>query len=245
VALAALDSRRSTTPRSPPRSTAKPRFAGLSPLRGPCLRGRIGRRAVVAVLTHIPKFDVPLLEAALRCEAGYTGVKWGAERAERVLRPLLAGPFSLPSAGVVGWVPASRALLAFHGGTPFGGFVSAWRLVSGWRVACVPRRNTVGGFVSAWRVVSASRLTCVDGFASAPRGPRHRTTSTGAGREVRWRARGCGVREGTAASFITLDRRGQAGGVALGASMMRPLACRNLHTECSLGLGRAPLGLGG
>ncbi|MGB3443534.1 MAG: XdhC/CoxI family protein [Actinophytocola sp.] len=35
--------------------------------------GRIDRRTVIAVLTHDPKFDVPVLEVALRCEAGYIG----------------------------------------------------------------------------------------------------------------------------------------------------------------------------
>ena len=35
--------------------------------------GRIDRRTVIAVLTHDPKFDVPVLEVALRCDAGYIG----------------------------------------------------------------------------------------------------------------------------------------------------------------------------
>ncbi|GAB2975057.1 XdhC family protein [Amycolatopsis acidiphila] len=35
--------------------------------------GRIDRRTVVAVLTHDPKFDVPLLEVALRLDVGYVG----------------------------------------------------------------------------------------------------------------------------------------------------------------------------
>jgi xanthine dehydrogenase accessory factor len=35
--------------------------------------GRIDRRTVIAVLTHDPKFDVPLLEVALRCDVGYVG----------------------------------------------------------------------------------------------------------------------------------------------------------------------------
>ncbi|NKQ54147.1 XdhC family protein [Amycolatopsis sp. K13G38] len=35
--------------------------------------GRIDRRTVVAVLTHDPKFDVPLLEVALRLDIGYVG----------------------------------------------------------------------------------------------------------------------------------------------------------------------------
>jgi xanthine dehydrogenase accessory factor len=35
--------------------------------------GRIDRRTVIAVLTHDPKFDVPLLEVALRTDVGYVG----------------------------------------------------------------------------------------------------------------------------------------------------------------------------
>ena len=35
--------------------------------------GRIDQRTVVTVLTHDPKFDVPVLEVALRCDAGYIG----------------------------------------------------------------------------------------------------------------------------------------------------------------------------
>jgi xanthine dehydrogenase accessory factor len=35
--------------------------------------GRVDRRTVVTVLTHDPKFDVPLLEVALRLDVGYVG----------------------------------------------------------------------------------------------------------------------------------------------------------------------------
>jgi xanthine dehydrogenase accessory factor len=35
--------------------------------------GRVDNRTVIAVLTHDPKFDVPVLEVALRCEVGYVG----------------------------------------------------------------------------------------------------------------------------------------------------------------------------
>ncbi|TVT39854.1 XdhC family protein [Amycolatopsis rhizosphaerae] len=35
--------------------------------------GRIDRRTAIAVLTHDPKFDVPLLEVALRLDVGYIG----------------------------------------------------------------------------------------------------------------------------------------------------------------------------
>jgi len=36
-------------------------------------RTRVDERTVLAVLTHDPKFDVPLLEVALRTPAGYIG----------------------------------------------------------------------------------------------------------------------------------------------------------------------------
>ena len=35
--------------------------------------GRVDRRTVIAVLTHDPKFDVPVLRVALRCAVGYVG----------------------------------------------------------------------------------------------------------------------------------------------------------------------------
>jgi xanthine dehydrogenase accessory factor len=35
--------------------------------------GRVDARTVIAVLTHDPKFDVPLLQVALRSPAGYIG----------------------------------------------------------------------------------------------------------------------------------------------------------------------------
>jgi xanthine dehydrogenase accessory factor len=54
--------------------------------------GRIDRRTVVAVLTHDPKFDVPLLEVALRCEVGYVGAM-GSRRThdDRLVRLREAG----------------------------------------------------------------------------------------------------------------------------------------------------------
>jgi xanthine dehydrogenase accessory factor len=36
-------------------------------------QGQVDRRTVLCVLTHDPKFDVPLLDVALRTEAGYIG----------------------------------------------------------------------------------------------------------------------------------------------------------------------------
>ncbi|KAA9165762.1 XdhC family protein [Amycolatopsis acidicola] len=42
-------------------------------LKAEAAAGRIDRRTVVAVLTHDPKFDVPLLEVALRLDIGYIG----------------------------------------------------------------------------------------------------------------------------------------------------------------------------
>src|SRR5699024_6952934 len=42
-------------------------------LRAEADAGRIGPRTAIMVLTHDPKFDVPLLEVALRLEVGYIG----------------------------------------------------------------------------------------------------------------------------------------------------------------------------
>ena len=42
-------------------------------LAGAIEQGQVDRRTVLCVLTHDPKFDVPLLEVALRTEAGYIG----------------------------------------------------------------------------------------------------------------------------------------------------------------------------
>jgi xanthine dehydrogenase accessory factor len=42
-------------------------------LRAQLLAGKVDRRTVVCVLTHDPKFDVPLLEVALREDLGYVG----------------------------------------------------------------------------------------------------------------------------------------------------------------------------
>ncbi|MFL6144743.1 MAG: XdhC family protein [Labedaea sp.] len=54
--------------------------------------GRIDRRTAVAVLTHDPKFDVPLLEVALRTEVGYVGAM-GSRRThdDRLVRLREAG----------------------------------------------------------------------------------------------------------------------------------------------------------
>ena len=54
--------------------------------------GRIDQRTVVAVLTHDPKFDVPLLEVALRLELGYIGAM-GSRRTheDRLVRLREAG----------------------------------------------------------------------------------------------------------------------------------------------------------
>ncbi|WP_238164572.1 XdhC family protein [Kribbella pittospori] len=41
--------------------------------RGGVEQGLVDRRSVLCVLTHDPKFDVPLLEVALRTDAGYIG----------------------------------------------------------------------------------------------------------------------------------------------------------------------------
>ncbi|WP_020666698.1 XdhC family protein [Amycolatopsis nigrescens] len=42
-------------------------------LRAEAEAGRVDRRTAIAVLTHDPKFDVPLLEVALRLDVGYVG----------------------------------------------------------------------------------------------------------------------------------------------------------------------------
>ena len=54
--------------------------------------GRIDQRTAIAVLTHDPKFDVPVLEVALRCGAGYIGAM-GSRRThdDRVQRLREAG----------------------------------------------------------------------------------------------------------------------------------------------------------
>jgi xanthine dehydrogenase accessory factor len=54
--------------------------------------GRIDGRTVVAVLTHDPKFDVPLLEVALRLDLGYVGAM-GSRRThdDRIARLREAG----------------------------------------------------------------------------------------------------------------------------------------------------------
>src|SRR4051794_24838740 len=54
--------------------------------------GRVDQRSVLAVLTHDPKFDVPLLEVALRLDVAYVGAM-GSRRThdDRVKRLLEAG----------------------------------------------------------------------------------------------------------------------------------------------------------
>ncbi|HEU5108484.1 MAG TPA: XdhC/CoxI family protein [Micromonosporaceae bacterium] len=54
--------------------------------------GRIDARTVIAVLTHEPKFDVPLLEVALRTDVGYVGAM-GSRRThdDRLVRLREAG----------------------------------------------------------------------------------------------------------------------------------------------------------
>ncbi|WP_298176606.1 XdhC/CoxI family protein [Saccharomonospora sp.] len=50
--------------------------------------GRIGPRTVVAVLTHDPKFDVPVLEVALRLDVAYVGAMGSRRTHEDRLRRL-------------------------------------------------------------------------------------------------------------------------------------------------------------
>ncbi|GAA2757704.1 XdhC family protein [Actinopolymorpha rutila] len=47
-----------------------------------CATGRVDGRTVVCVLTHDPRFDVPLLEVALRCPAAYVGLLGSRRTAE-------------------------------------------------------------------------------------------------------------------------------------------------------------------
>lgn len=63
--------------------------------------GRVDRRTVVAVLTHDPKFDVPLLDVALRLDLGYVGAM-GSRRThrERTSRLLQAGLTEAELAGL-------------------------------------------------------------------------------------------------------------------------------------------------
>jgi xanthine dehydrogenase accessory factor len=57
-------------------------------LRAQILAGKVDRRTVACVLTHDPKFDVPLLEVALREDLGYVGAmgsrRTHADRLERL-----------------------------------------------------------------------------------------------------------------------------------------------------------------
>ncbi|WP_031468059.1 XdhC family protein [Sciscionella sediminilitoris] len=55
--------------------------------------GRIDERTVVTVLTHDPKFDVPLLEVALRAELGYVGAMGSRRTHEERLDRLRAAGF--------------------------------------------------------------------------------------------------------------------------------------------------------
>jgi xanthine dehydrogenase accessory factor len=61
-------------------------------LAGEVEAGRVDARTVIAVLTHDPKFDVPVLEVALRTPAGYIGAM-GSRRthADRLDRLRAAG----------------------------------------------------------------------------------------------------------------------------------------------------------
>jgi xanthine dehydrogenase accessory factor len=52
--------------------------------------GRVDERTVVAVLTHDPKFDVPLLEVALSAPAGYVGAMGSRRTHESRLAQLRA-----------------------------------------------------------------------------------------------------------------------------------------------------------
>src|SRR3712207_9518045 len=74
--------------RRPPRSTLFP----YTTLFRSVDAGRIAERTVLCVLTHDPKFDVPLLEVALRLPVAYVGAM-GSRRTheEREARLVEAG----------------------------------------------------------------------------------------------------------------------------------------------------------
>ncbi|WP_309111772.1 XdhC family protein [Saccharothrix sp.] len=57
-------------------------------LRAQADAGRVDERTVVAVLTHDPKFDVPLLEVALRLKLGYVGAMGSRRTHEDRMRRL-------------------------------------------------------------------------------------------------------------------------------------------------------------
>ena len=62
-------------------------------LHGEVEAGRVDERTVVCVLTHDPKFDVPVLEVALRLPVAYVGAM-GSRRThdDRLARLREAGP---------------------------------------------------------------------------------------------------------------------------------------------------------
>src|SRR3712207_7816536 len=64
--------------RRPPRSTLFP----YTTLFRSVDQGRVDERTVLCVLTHDPKFDVPLLEVALRLPVAYVGAM-GSRRTHR------------------------------------------------------------------------------------------------------------------------------------------------------------------
>src|SRR3712207_9140794 len=74
--------------RRPPRSTLFP----YTTLFRSVDQGRVDERTVLCVLTHDPKFDVPLLEVALRIPVAYVGAM-GSRRThdERLQRLAEAG----------------------------------------------------------------------------------------------------------------------------------------------------------
>ncbi|MGW5359206.1 XdhC family protein [Actinopolymorpha pittospori] len=59
-------------------------------LQGEVAAGRVDQRTVMCVLTHDPKFDVPLLEVALRAPAAYVGAMGSRRTHERRLADLRA-----------------------------------------------------------------------------------------------------------------------------------------------------------
>ena len=104
--------------------------------------GRIDERTVLCVLTHDPKFDVPLLEVALRLpEVAYIGAMGSAKTTARRRERLLADGFT------------EAQVDRIHG--PIGLNIGA-RTASETAVGPGPRRRSSSAMSTASRVLSAA-----------------------------------------------------------------------------------------
>lgn len=75
----------------------------------------VDERTVLCVLTHDPKFDVPLLEAALRTRAGYIGAMGSRRTHEDRLAGLLAAGVLEPALTRLRRSGDHRPVLGRHG----------------------------------------------------------------------------------------------------------------------------------